>query len=370
MKKIINFNQLDRVYKKHKFLFLHKFHKILQKGTFILGNEVLQFENSFKDYIGTKHCVGLNSGLDALILAIRSLNIKEGDEVIVPANTYIATVLAITENKATPVFVEPDDFYNIDSNKIESKISNKTKAIIVVHLFGQSAKMDRIVEIKNKYNLFLIEDCAQSHGATFQGKMTGTFGDIGCFSFYPTKNIGAYGDGGCVTTNNQEIATKIKLLRNYGSSKKYYNDIQGLNTRLDELQAGLLNIKLKLYPVLLKNRTRIANYYLQNINNSHIEIPKIQIGSNHVFHLFVVRIKQRDYFQNFLQNHGIGTVIHYPIPPHLSQAYKNLGYSKGSFPITESQSESIISLPIYDYMNLNEAKYVVKIINSFKVIKS
>jgi dTDP-4-amino-4,6-dideoxygalactose transaminase len=369
MKKNINFNQLDRVYKKNQFLFLNKFNKIMKKGIFILGNEVLEFENSFKNFIGSKFCVGLNSGLDALILALRALNIKEGDEVIVPANTYIATVLAITENKATPIFVEPDDFYNIDSNKIEEKITHKTKAIIVVHLFGQSANMDKIIQVKNKYHLYLIEDCAQSHGASYQGKMTGTFGDIGCFSFYPTKNIGAYGDGGCITTDNQEISHKIRLLRNYGSSKKYHNDIQGLNTRLDELQAGFLNLKLKLYPMLLKKRIRIANYYLQNIKNPLIQIPKIQKGSNHVFHLFVIRIQQRDQFQNFLQNNGIGTVIHYPIPPHLSQAYKNLDYGKSSFPITEKQAETILSLPLYDYMKLNEVRYVVNIINSYKQIK-
>jgi dTDP-4-amino-4,6-dideoxygalactose transaminase len=364
--KRINFNQLDRVYKKHRLKFISKFNKVLSNGIFILGNEVNLFENSFKEFIGSKYCIGLNSGLDALILALRALNIKHGDEVIVPANTYIATILAITENHATPVFVEPDSEFNIDPNKIEEKITSKTKAIIVVHLFGQSTKMDRILELKSKYNLYLIEDCAQSHGATFRGKMTGTFGDIGCFSFYPTKNIGAYGDAGCITTDNLEIANKIKLLRNYGSSKKYYNDIQGLNTRLDELQAGFLNLKLKLYPKLLIKRINIAQYYLNNINNKLVKLPRIQEYSNHVFHLFVVQTNSRDLFQKYLEENGIGTVIHYPIPPHLSLAYKNLGYKRGDFPITESQANTVLSLPLYDYMKISEAKNVVKVINNYK----
>jgi len=365
MKKI-NFNQLDRVFKKHRLNFLAKFNRVMSNGIFILGDEVKIFEESFKKYVGTQFCVGLNSGLDALILSIRALDIKEGDEVIVPANTYIATILAITENKATPVFVEPDGDFNINPNKIEEKITSKTKAIVIVHLFGQSAKMDKIVELKKKYNLYLIEDCAQSHGATYKGKMTGTFGDIGCFSFYPTKNIGAYGDGGCITTDNQEIANKIKLLRNYGSSKKYYNDIQGLNTRLDELQAGFLNLKLKLYPKLLINRIKIAQYYLNNITNKLLKLPKIQSQCNHVFHLFVVQTNSRDLFQKYLEQNGIGTVIHYPIPPHLSLAYKNLGYKYGDFPITENQANTVLSLPLYDYMKISEAKNVVKVINNYK----
>jgi dTDP-4-amino-4,6-dideoxygalactose transaminase len=365
MKKI-NFNQLDRVYKKNKLKFHNKFKKIMKKGVFILGSEVTLFENSFKDFIGSKYCIGLNSGLDALILSLRVLGIKEGDEVIVPANTYIATVLAITENKATPVFVEPDEEFNIDPLKIEEKITKKTKAIIVVHLYGQSSKMSKILEIKNKYNLFLIEDCAQSHGATYDNKMTGTFGDIGCFSFYPTKNIGAYGDAGCITTDNPTIANNIKLLRNYGSSKKYYNDLQGLNTRLDELQAGLLNIKLELYPSLLKNRIKISNYYNENLLNPAIKLPKIQPLSNHVFHLYVIQTNERDRFQAYLEKNGVGSVIHYPIPPHLSLAYKDLGYKKGSFPITEKQAETVLSLPLYDYMAIKEAKHVVNIVNKFR----
>ncbi len=361
----INFNQLDRFYIKHRFEILYHFHKTMRIGNFILGSEVKSFESEFANYIGSQFCVGLNSGLDALILALRALDVSEGDEVIVPANTYIATILAITENKATPVLVEPDNEYNINPDKIEEKITSKTKAIIVVHLYGQSAKMDKISSIAKKHKLFLIEDCAQSHGATYNGKMTGTFGDIGCFSFYPTKNIGAYGDGGCIVTNNSLLFDRIKLLRNYGSSKKYYNDIQGLNTRLDEIQATFLRIKLKYYKKNLANRIKIANYYLKNINNPLIKLPKTQSNSNHVYHLFVVECKQREKLIQFLNDKRIGTVIHYPVPPHLSKAYENLGYKKGDYPITEAYADNLLSLPLYDYMTFKEVKYVVNALNKF-----
>ena len=264
--------------------------------------------------------MGVNSGLDALILAVRALNIGYGDEVIVPANTYIATVLGITENRATPVFVEPDEYYNLDADKIEEKITNKTKAIMVVHLYGQAANMKKIQDIAAKYNLYLLEDCAQSHGAKFEGKTTGTFGDIGCFSFYPTKNLGAFGDGGAIVTNNEKIADKIRMLRNYGSRRKYYNEIEGVNSRLDEMQAALLNVKLSHYIELRSEREKIAQKYLNEIKNPKIILPKIRKGAEHVWHLFVVQTENRDKLQNYLNENGIGTQIHYPIPPHLSEA--------------------------------------------------
>jgi dTDP-4-amino-4,6-dideoxygalactose transaminase len=339
----------------------------MTKGSFILGEEVRKFEDEFSKFINIKYCVGLNSGLDALILALKALDIKEGDEVIVPANTFIATILAISDVKAKPIFVEPDYNFNIDPSKIEEKITKKTKAIIVVHLYGRPASMDKILEIKNKFNLFLIEDCAQSHGAKFKEKMTGTFGDIGCFSFYPTKNLGAYGDGGCIVTNNSQLENKIRLLRNYGSVKKYYHEIKGHNTRLDELQAGLLNLKLKLYPKILRNRIKIVNYYLNNINNKSVKLPAIDHNSNHVFHLFVVITSNRNDLKNFLSINGIETSIHYPVPPHLSNAYVDLGFKKGDFPVTEFLSENILSLPLFDYMTIKEARYICKIINSFKI---
>jgi dTDP-4-amino-4,6-dideoxygalactose transaminase len=362
----IDFVNLKRTYLRNRFLFNNKFKEVMTKGHFILGEEVNTFELNFSKYIGIKYCVGLNSGLDALILALKALDIKEGDEVIVPANTFIATILAISEVKAKPILIEPDQEFNIDPNKIEEKITPKTKAIIVVHLYGQPAKMDKIIEIKNKHNLFLIEDCAQSHGAKYKGQMTGTFGDIGCFSFYPTKNLGAYGDGGCVVTNYIELDKKIRILRNYGSEKKYFHEIKGLNTRLDELQAGLLNVKLKLYPSLLKNRMNIANYYLKFINNPLIQLPKLDTNSNHVFHLFVIKTNYRDSLVRFLSKHNISTSIHYPVPPHLSGAFLELGFKEGSFLITENQAKSVLSLPLYDYMKISEAKYVVKIINNYK----
>ena len=362
----INFNELKRGYEKYKDEYDKAAINVLESGWYILGENVEKFESNFSKFIGSKYCVGVNSGLDALILAIRALNIGYGDEVIVPANTYIATVLGITENRATPVFVEPDEYYNLDADKIEEKITNKTKAIMVVHLYGQAANMKKIQDIAAKYNLYLLEDCAQSHGAKFEGKTTGTFGDIGCFSFYPTKNLGAFGDGGAIVTDNEKIADKIRMLRNYGSRRKYYNEIEGVNSRLDEMQAALLNVKLSHYIELRSEREKIAQKYLNEIKNPKIILPKIRKGAEHVWHLFVVQTENRDKLQNYLNENGIGTQIHYPIPPHLSEAYKYLGYKKGDFPITEKQANSVLSLPIYDGITNEEAEYVIKAINDYK----
>jgi dTDP-4-amino-4,6-dideoxygalactose transaminase len=362
----INFNELKRGYEKYKEEYNKAVINVLESGWYILGENVEKFETNFSQFIGSKYCVGVNSGLDALILAVRALNIGYGDEVIVPANTYIATVLGITENWATPVFVEPDEYYNLDADKIEEKITDKTKAIMVVHLYGQAANMEKIRDIATKYNLYLLEDCAQSHGAKFEGRTTGTFGNIGCFSFYPTKNLGAFGDGGAIVTDDEEIANKMRMLRNYGSKKKYYNEIEGVNSRLDEVQAALLNVKLSHYDELRTAREKIAQKYLKEIKNPKIILPKIREGAEHVWHLFVVQTDNRDKFQNYLSEHGIGTQIHYPIPPHLSGAYKYLGYKKGDFPITEKQADSVLSLPIYDGMTNEEAEYVIKVINEYK----
>jgi dTDP-4-amino-4,6-dideoxygalactose transaminase len=362
----INFNELKRGYEKYKEEYNNAVINVLESGWYILGENVEKFETNFSQFIGSKYCVGVNSGLDALILAVRALNIGYGDEVIVPANTYIATVLGITENRATPVFVEPDEYYNLDADKIEEKITNKTKAIMVVHLYGQAANMNKIKSIATKYNLYLLEDCAQSHGAKFEGKTTGTFGDIGCFSFYPTKNLGAFGDSGAIVTDDEEIADKMRMLRNYGSKKKYYNEIEGVNSRLDEVQAALLNVKLSHYDELRTEREKIAQKYLNEIKNPKIILPKIRKGAEHVWHLFVVQTENRDKLQNYLNENGIGTQIHYPIPPHLSEAYKYLGYKKGDFPITEKQANSVLSLPIYDGMTDEEADYVIRVINSYK----
>ncbi|HBT51683.1 MAG TPA: aminotransferase [Petrotoga sp.] len=362
----INFNELKRGYEKYKNEYDKAAIDVLESGWYILGENVKRFENNFANFIGSSYCVGVNSGLDALILAVRALNLGKGDEIIVPANTYIATVLGITENGATPIFVEPDEYYNIDADKIEANITDKTKAIMVVHLYGQAANMNKIKSIATKYNLYLLEDCAQSHGAKFENQTTGTFGDIGCFSFYPTKNLGAFGDGGAIVTDNKEIAEKVKMLRNYGSQKKYYNEIEGVNSRLDEMQAALLNVKLSHYEELRREREKIALRYLNEITNPKILLPRIRKGSDHVWHLFVVQTEERDKLQSYLQENGIGTQIHYPIPPHLSEAYKRLGYKKGDFPITEGMANKVLSLPIYDGMTDEEVNYVIRVINSYK----
>lgn len=361
----VNPNQLDRGYLKYKNEYDTAVINTLESGWYILGKEVDKFENKFKEFIGSSYCVGLNSGLDALTLSFRSLDIKKGDEVIVPANTYIASVLGITENGATPVFVEPDEFYNIDADKIEEKITERTKAILVVHLYGQSANMKKIKQIVDKHELYLIEDCAQSHGSKFEGKVTGSWGDIGCFSFYPTKNLGAFGDAGAIVTDNIDIYEKIKMLRNYGSKIKYKNEITGVNSRLDEIQATLLNVKLSHYSELRKERGKIIQIYLDKINNCKVKLPMLRNGSESVWHQFVVRIDNRDKFQDFLKQNEIGTQIHYPIPPHLSKAYKFLRYKIGDFPITEKYSDTIVSLPIYDGMTEEEVNYVIEIINRY-----
>lgn len=362
----INFNQLDRAYNKYKEEYNQAIFEVLESGWYILGQKLDEFQKEFSDFIGSKYCVGVNSGLDALVLAFRALGITNGDEVIVPANTYIASVLGITENGATPIFVEPDEYNNIDVNTIENKITEKTKAILVVHLYGQAANMEEIKYLADKYNLFLVEDCAQSHGAKFNDTITGNWGDIGCFSFYPTKNIGAFGDAGAIVTNNNDLYKKINMLRNYGSEKKYHNEILGINSRLDEIQAALLSVKLKHYKELRKERQSIAEFYLKNIKNELIELPKIRNGAEHVWHVFVIKLKDRDKLKKYLLEKNIGTGIHYPIPPHLSKAYAYLNYKKGDFPITELNANKSLSLPLYEGMTKAEIQYIVDIINKFK----
>ncbi|WP_214079174.1 DegT/DnrJ/EryC1/StrS aminotransferase family protein [Mesotoga sp.] len=342
----------------------------LDSGWYVLGEKVSQFEKEFADYVGVNYCVGLNSGLDALILAFRALGIGKGDEVIVPANTYIASVLGATENGATPVFVEPDEFYNIDPARIEEVVTERTKAILPVHLYGQPARMEEIMAIAKKYNLLVVEDCAQAHGSTINGKNIGTFGDINCFSFFPTKNLGAFGDAGAIVTDSEELAERVRLLRNYGSVKKYYHEIEGVNSRLDEFQAALLSVKLSHMAELEDDRRRVAEKYLKEITNPLLELPKIKDGFKHVWHLFVVKCNQRDELQEFLSDNGIGTQIHYPVPPHLSGAYNRFGYRKGDFPITEDYANTILSLPLYNGMTNEEADYVIQKINEFKGVNS
>ena len=361
----VNFSRLDLGYLKYKNEYDQAAIKALESGWYILGDKVQKFEEHFSSFIGTKHCVGVNSGLDALILAFRALDIGAGDEVIVPANTYIASVLGITENGAKPVFVDPDEYYNLDADRIEEKINQNTKAILVVHLYGQAANMKRIKNIADKYDLYLIEDCAQSHGAKYKDKITGSWGDIGCFSFYPTKNIGAFGDGGAIVTDNDKIYEKVKMLRNYGSKKKYHNEILGLNSRLDEIQAALLSVKLSHYTELREERKQIATKYLEGINNNKITLPEIREGSEHVWHLFVILVQEREEFKKYLIDNGIHTQIHYPIPPHLSEAYEYLEYKEGDLPITEKYAKNIISIPLFEGMKEKVVEYVIDIINKY-----
>lgn len=362
---MIEFNKLDREYKRYEKEYKEAALRVLESGWYTLGIELHRFEKLFADFCGVKHCVGVNSGLDALILAFKALDVKEGDEVIVPANTYIASVIGITQNGATPVFVEPDEFYNLDTEKLEEAITEKTKAILVVHLYGQAANMEKISKIAKKNHLFLIEDCAQSHGACYDGKITGAFSDVGCFSFFPTKNLGAFGDGGAIVTDNSVLAEKISMYRNYGSRIKYYHEIDGYNSRLDEIQAALLSVKLSHMKELNRERINIANRYLSEIKNEKIELPKVRKKAEHVYHLFVVKTRDREHLQKYLLEKDIKTQIHYPIPPHLSECYKHLGYKRGSLPITEGLANEILSLPLYYGMTEEEQEYVIEALNNY-----
>lgn len=362
----VEFNVLDRQYYKFQDEYEQTALKTLRSGAYVLGSEVKNFECKFAQYTSSDYCVGLNSGLDSLILAISALGIGPGDEVIVPANTYIATVMGITKNGATPVFVEPDEYFNIDIEGIETAISKKTKAILPVHLYGQSCNMRKIQKIARDYNLYVVEDCAQSHGSLYDGQMTGTFGDIGCFSFYPTKNLGAFGDGGAIITNNGEISEKIQAMRNYGSKIKYHNEFEGVNSRLDELQAALLQIKLSHLPELTRERQKLAQKYLNGISNPKITLPKTCKYATHVYHLFVIQCSERERLQEYLLENNIKTQIHYPIPPHLSEVYNQYNYLKGKYPITERYSNEVLSLPLYVGMTDEEIDYVINVVNLFE----
>lgn len=360
-------NRLDRGFYLYQKEFENKAIEVLRSGWYVLGNEVACFEKEFAAYTGGKYCVGLASGLDALWIAFRILGIGAGDEVIVQGNTYIASVMGITINGATPVFVEPDEYFNINTEKIEERITNKTKAILIVHLYGQASNMAAIMKIAHKYHLKVVEDCAQSHGACFDGRMTGTFGDIGCFSFYPSKNLGAFGDGGAIITNDCGIAEAVRVFRNYGSEKRYYNCVVGTNSRLDELQAGLLRVRLSHLPELEEEKREICMRYLSELDNPYICLPQIREGATHIWHQFVVTSERREKLIAYLNSKEIGTIIHYPIPPHLSEAYRYLGLREGDLPITEQYAKTVLSLPLYNGMLEEEQNYVIDAINHFQV---
>lgn len=361
-------NNLGRQFSLHAREYEEKAVEVLRSGWYILGKEVSSFEQEWAEYIGSRYCVGVASGLDALWMSFRILGIGEGDEVIVCANAYIACVMGISMNGATPVFVEPDQYDNIDAEKIEAAITPKTKAILAVHLYGQSCDMTRIMEIARKYDLRVVEDCAQSHGNHWLGRTVGTFGDIGCFSFYPSKGCGAFGDAGCIVTDNEEIADKFRVYRNYGSRVRYQNEVVGTNSRLDEMQAGLLRVKLKHLDAFNEERCRIAARYNAEITNPLVHAPKIRPGADSTWHQYVVHVPGcRDELAAYLKENGIGTIIHYPIPPHLSEAYAYLGFHKGDFPIAEQYAAEVLSLPMYNGMTEEEQAYVIEKINSFQI---
>ncbi|MES2838621.1 MAG: DegT/DnrJ/EryC1/StrS family aminotransferase [Bacteroidota bacterium] len=341
-----------------------QFDKVLKSGWYILGNSVKQFEEEFASYNKAQHCVGLASGLDAITLSIAAFNFEKGSEIIVPSNTYIATILSVMQNSMTPVLVEPDiNTYNIDPAKIEEKITSKTKAIVVVHLYGKSCDMNPIIDLCKKHNLKLIEDCAQSHGATYKGKHTGTFGEFGAFSFYPTKNLGALGDAGAVVCNDTDLTKKIRRLRNYGSDVKYYNEVVGYNSRLDEIQAAFLSIKLKKLNEINTHKRKLASLYLNNLKSDYIK-PVIHQDYFDVYHIFNIRHEKRDELKEYLLKNDIKTEIHYPLSPSKQNALKGQ-LKEYEFPISEKIHTTTLSLPISYFHTENDVNRVIEVMNKF-----
>ncbi|MCK4663293.1 MAG: DegT/DnrJ/EryC1/StrS family aminotransferase [Bacteroidales bacterium] len=342
--------------------------KVIDSGWYLMGKQLEEFERKFATYIDTRHCIGLGNGLEALQLILNAYmemgHMNEGDEVIVPANTYIASILAITENSLKPVLIEPNiETYNIDPKKIEEKITPKTKAIMIVHLYGQNAYSEKIGKLCNKYDLKLIEDAAQAHGTYYGDKRIGSLGDAAGFSFYPGKNLGALGDAGAITTNDPELAKIVRALGNYGSNIKYKNQYKGFNSRLDEIQAAFLRIKLKHLDDENDRRRKVANLYLDGIINDSIILPYVGDQKAHVWHLFVIRSQKREKLQKYLMDNGIQTLIHYPIPPHKQQAFKE--WNNLSFPITEKIHREVLSLPISPVMDKSEIIRVIEVVNIF-----
>ncbi|MFX4263237.1 DegT/DnrJ/EryC1/StrS family aminotransferase [Pelotomaculum propionicicum] len=362
----VEFTVLGRLYTKYQSEYEEAVLRILRSGWYILGNELTKFENDFAAYHGVKHCAGVGNGLDALCFAVSALGIGPGDEVIVQANTYIATALAVSETGAIPVFVEADKFFGIDPEGIEKAITEKTKSIMAVHLYGQPCNMDQIMEIGNKHNLHVIEDCAQAHGAKYKGKLVGTFGDAGCFSFYPTKPVGAMGDAGAVITNSNELDDKVRMIRNYGSKVKYKHEIIGINSRMDEIQAAVTCVALKHIEEGNGERRAIAQKYLDGIKNPKVVLPDLRPDSEHVYHVFAVLCEERDRLHDFLEENNIHAQIHYPIPCHLAGCYSSLGSKSGKIPTAESFAKQELSLPIYVGMPEDEVDYVIETINRFK----
>jgi dTDP-4-amino-4,6-dideoxygalactose transaminase len=367
---MIKFLDLQKINAQYEIELKEAANRVIDSGWYLMGKELESFEGNYANFCGVKHALGVANGLDALRLIFRGYIemgvMKKGDEVIVPANTYVASVLAITDNDLIPVYVEPNEqTYNLDNSLIEQAITSKTKAVLTVHLYGQNSIDQQMLNICSKHNLKLVEDGAQSHGALWNEKVSGGIGDAAGHSFYPGKNLGALGDAGAVTTNDAALANVISALRNYGSYEKYKNKYQGLNSRLDEIQAAFLNVKLKYIQKDIDGRRRVANYYLKNIKNPNIALPKVLEQDGHVWHLFVIRVKKREELQKYLLKEGIQTLIHYPIPPHKQEAYKE--FKKLSLPVTENIHDEIVSLPLSAVMNQKEVEKVVYTINNYNV---
>jgi dTDP-4-amino-4,6-dideoxygalactose transaminase len=362
---MIEYENLYKVNQPYLKEFDKTFNEVLNSGWFVLGHNVEQFENEFASYLSAEHCIGVASGLDALTICLNVLELPEKSEVIVPSNTYIATILSVLSSGNVPVFVEPDiKTYNIDPQRIEDAITSKTRAIMIVHLYGKPCDMDPIMDICKRRNLYLIEDCAQSHGAHYKGKKTGTFGDMAAFSFYPTKNLGALGDAGAIVTANSDYAKKAAMLRNYGSEKKYYNEYVGVNSRLDEMQAAFLRVKLKNLDNVVEHKRSLAAAYHQNLNKEIIK-PVVNPDFYDVFHIFNIRHKERDRLKKFLLDNGIKTEIHYPVAPHKQNALKYL--NNLNYPVSEEIHATTLSLPISTFHTIADIKVVADAVNSFGV---
>ncbi len=361
---MINFLNLHKINERFRNEIDERIKQVLDSGWYILGEQVSLFERNFAAFCGVKHCIGCANGLDALNLIIKAYGFSTGDEIIVPANTYIASILAISQNGCKPVLVEPDiNTYNINPDLIEEKITENTKAIMVVHLYGQAVEMEKIWQLAKKYNLKVIEDSAQAHGTIYKGKRAGNLGDASGFSFYPGKNLGCMGDGGCVTTNDDELAYRIRAIANYGSDYKYHHIFKGTNSRLDEIQAAVLDIKLKHLDEDNKRRREIAKFYRENIKNPNIILPQLKEEENHVWHIFAVRVNDRDKLKKYLEGNGIETNIHYPTAPHKQECYKELEHL--SFPVSEKIHKQVLSLPISPVLTRNEVMQVVEVINGY-----
>lgn len=365
--KTIPFLSFEKMHDSIKGEMLKAFEEVYDSHWYILGKKVETFEKEYARYSGVNYCVGVGNGLDAIIIALKTLNIGKGDSVIVPSNTYIATWLAVSYVGAEIIPVEPDErTYNINPDLIEAHIKPNTKAIIPVHLYGQICEMEKIMSVAKKHNLYVIEDNAQAQGTYHKNKISGSWGHINATSFYPGKNLGALGDAGAITTNDENLFYKAKTIRNYGSQKKYYNEIKGINSRLDEMHAAFLSVKLKYLDEWNKERNQIAQWYFETLKNiPEIVLPYIHPECTSNFHLFVIRTEKRDELQNYLQQHNVGTLIHYPIPPHLQEAYKELGYKKGDFPIAEKIAETCLSLPMYPGLTKNDVDYISSTIQNF-----